>query len=379
MDAHEKWMDHALALAERGRGWVSPNPVVGAVVVRDDAAVGQGWHREFGGPHAEVLALREAGDRARGATLYCTLEPCNHSGKTPPCTRAVIESGIARVVLGARDPNPAAAGGVEALRAAGIEIIEGVRERECRRINAPFFKFMATGLPLVTLKWAMSLDGRIATRSGDSKWISGDPARAIVHRMRARHDAVLAGVGTVMVDDPSLNARLEDPAAAAAARQPRRVVLDPSARMRLDGMIWTAAPAGPLLVAVVRPEDAETTARIGALRAKGAEIVEATRDEAFNVSAAEVLRELGKRGVLSVLVEGGAHTHGQFIDARLADRVCAFVAPAIVGGKEARSAVNGLGAESMADAWKLIPGSAQMQAVGDDFLIEGALSEWGAL
>src|SRR4051812_9970720 len=190
---HEAFLDEALALAARGLGWVSPNPMVGALVVKNGKVIGRGWHKQFGGPHAEIFALQEAGIEARGATLYCTLEPCNHTGKTPPCVQAVLRAGIAEVVLGARDPNPVAAGGADALREAGVKVITDVRVNECRALNAAFFKHTATGLPLVSLKWAMTADGKIATASGDSKWISGEAAREYAHRLRAEHDAVLVG------------------------------------------------------------------------------------------------------------------------------------------------------------------------------------------
>ncbi len=376
-DSHEKWMDEALALAAHGAGWVSPNPMVGAVVVKNGIAVGRGWHEKFGGPHAEVHALRQAGSDSRGATLYCTLEPCNHTGKTAPCTHAVIAAGIATVVLGARDPNPVASGGIAALRAAGIDVIEGVRELECQRINAAFLKFTRTHAPLVALKWAMSLDGRIATASGDSKWITGDAARVHAHRLRARHDAVMVGIGTILADDPTLNVRLGSAEETAAIRQPRRVVLDTHARTPARAKLFGAQPDGAVTIVTCAPSDALARERIGALRNSGADVIEVERDLNGSVSVESAILEMGKRGVLSVMVEGGARLLGAFVDSKHADRAHVFVAPKIIGGEKSVSAIAGRGAGRVADGLKFIDGSMTTRRIGEDVLIEGALSEWG--
>ncbi|HLX60399.1 MAG TPA: bifunctional diaminohydroxyphosphoribosylaminopyrimidine deaminase/5-amino-6-(5-phosphoribosylamino)uracil reductase RibD [Planctomycetota bacterium] len=373
---HEIWMDEALALAERGRGWVSPNPMVGAVVVRDGNVVGRGWHREFGGPHAEVFALREAGEAARGAALYCTLEPCNHTGKTPPCTRAIIDAGIRTVVLGAIERNPVADGGIEALRAAGIEVVERIRECECFRINAPFFKFVDTKTPFVALKWAMSLDGKIATKTGDSKWITGESARAHAHLLRSRHDAVLVGIGTVLADDPALNVR--GAAMMSGVRQPRRVVLDSRARTPLTGRLWfhpDDGSAGPLLIVISAGIDADGRSRARALRDNGAEIIEAEPDANGRVLVTSAIRELGARGVCSILVEGGAQVLGACVDAKIADRAHVFIAPTIIGGEMGKTAVGGCGTERVT----LAIGRAftSMTKFGGDYLIEVPLSVWG--
>lgn len=371
-DAHEKWMDEALALAVRGAGWVSPNPMVGAVVVKNGVAVGRGWHEKFGGPHAEVHALLQAGSDARGATLYCTLEPCNHTGKTPPCTQAVVAAGIATVVLGARDPNPVASGGIAVLRAAGIDVIEGIRELECRRINTAFLKFTQTHTPLVALKWAMSLDGRIATSSGDSKWITCESSRAHAHLLRSRYDAVAVGIGTVLADNPSLNVRIEN----ATIRHPRRVIFDTHARTPASSRLIQVPPGGAMIVASFRA-DADARERMSALRDAGADVIEVDEDAGGSVSINAALSELGKRGVLSVMVEGGARLLGAFVDSKLADRVHAFVAPKIIGGEKSLSAISGHGVLRVADALKFIDGSMTSRPIGEDVLIEGALSEWG--
>jgi diaminohydroxyphosphoribosylaminopyrimidine deaminase / 5-amino-6-(5-phosphoribosylamino)uracil reductase len=368
MSEHKSFIDEALELAVRGRGWVSPNPMVGALVVKNGKVIGRGWHKQFGGPHAEVFALNEAGELARGATLYCTLEPCNHTGKTPPCVQAVLKAGIAQVVLGARDPNLVAAGGVEALRAAGVNVVEGVREKECRRLNAAFFKHTATGLPLVTLKWAMTLDGKIATASGDSKWITGEAARERSHRLRAEHDAVLIGIGTLLADDSKLNCRCA-PADSCAIRQPIRIILDSTGRIPLGAAIW-AAGGGKVMI-VCSPETPNE--RLEALRAKGADIIQfALKNGDLPLDA--LLTELGRRGIQSVLVEGGSRVLGSFVDSRLADKVCAFVAPRILGGQKSLSAISGRGAEVIAQSLEVKASTTEL--MGSDVLITGPLSRW---
>jgi diaminohydroxyphosphoribosylaminopyrimidine deaminase/5-amino-6-(5-phosphoribosylamino)uracil reductase len=373
MSEHSTFLLEALKLARLGRGWTSPNPVVGAVVVKDGAIVGRGWHKAFGGPHAEVFALQEAGERARGATLYCTLEPCTHTGKTPPCTQAVIKAGISTVVLGARDPNPVAAGGVASLRSAGITVITGVCENECHKVNAPFLKHVATGLPLVTVKWAMTADGKIATPRGESKWITGEPARASAHVLRGQHDAVLVGIGTVLADRPSLNCRhtrQTETSAPPAPKQPRRVILDTNARAPLDAPLWSVADAGPVVIVCGAEAPSE---RVAALRAKGAEVI-ALQTEQGRLPIRGVLAALGARGVLSVLIEGGSQVLGAVLDARLADMACVFVAPRIIGGKESVPAVGGAGVGHMADALNLQ--SLEVCRAGRDVLISGTLSPW---
>jgi len=371
MGEHESFMEEALRLARQGRGWTSPNPVAGAVVVQGGKIVGRGWHREFGGPHAEVLALGEARQSARGAVMYCTLEPCNHTGKTPPCVKALIRAGIAKVVLGAKDPNPVAAGGATALRAAGITVSTGVCEEQCRKQNAPFFKYIATGLPLVTVKWAMSADGKIATARRDSKWITQAEARALVHRLRAQHDAVLVGIGTVLSDAPLLNCRLADAGGGGrAAKQPRRVILDTFARTPVDAPLWTAQDAGPVIVAC---GDGAPRERVAALRAKGADIIQCAAEQ-DRLPMKEVLAALGKRGVLSVLVEGGGETLGAVVDAGLADMAYVFVAPTVIGGRGGIPAVGGTGVSRMAEAHALRGSS--VHTLGQDVLMCGALSSW---
>ncbi|MCZ7648426.1 MAG: bifunctional diaminohydroxyphosphoribosylaminopyrimidine deaminase/5-amino-6-(5-phosphoribosylamino)uracil reductase RibD [Planctomycetota bacterium] len=370
MTLHRPFLEEALALAEQGRGWTSPNPVVGALVVKDGEVVGRGCHRRFGAPHAELEALHDAGAKARGAALYVTLEPCNHYGKTPPCTEAIVKAGVKTVVLGCLDPNPKSRRGLEALREKGVEVVEGVLERACREANAPFFKRMRAGLPLVSAKWAMTADGKIATARGDSKWITSPAARAHAHRLRGEHDAVLVGIGTVLTDAPLLTVRMGLADAGSPGWQPRRVLLDSKARTPLDAPLWTAENGGPITVFVSMEAPEE---RIRALEEKGAEVV-ALPAVSGALPVRGVLEKLAEQGVLSVFVEGGAEVLGSFLDARLVDRVYVFVAPKIVGGRDGVTAVRGLGVERVAECQQMAV--AGVQQLGEDVLLEGRLGAW---
>jgi diaminohydroxyphosphoribosylaminopyrimidine deaminase/5-amino-6-(5-phosphoribosylamino)uracil reductase len=317
-------MQRAIELAERGRYTNHPNPRVGCVIAQDERIVGEGWHRRWGEPHAEVRALEAAGDAARGATVYVTLEPHSFQGRTPPCTTALIRAGVARVVCGALDPNPRVFGeGVRQLEAAGVAVATGLLEREVRELNAGFEKRMTTGLPRVTVKIAASLDGRVALANGASRWITGDAARADVQRLRAEASAVLTGVDTVLADDPQLNVR--DPSIDLLGRQPLRVVLDTKLRMPADAKMLTLG--GETLVF--------TTAAFGeaanALRLAGAQIINAPADDSGRIALSEVLRELGERQCNDVLVEAGPTLAGAFLEQGLADELIVYLAPVILG------------------------------------------------
>lgn len=377
MTLHRPFLEEALELAQRGRGWTSPNPVVGAVVVNGDGVVGRGYHRRYGAAHAELEALHEAGSRARGGTLYVTLEPCNHYGKTPPCTEAIAKAGIARVVLGCLDPNPKSKRGMEALRAKGIEVVSGVLEKACREANAPFFKRMRTKLPLVTAKWAMTADGKIATARGDSKWITSPAARAEAHRLRGEHDAILVGIGTVLTDAPLLTVRLGLPDQGEPAWQPRRVILDSMARTPLDAPLWTAEGGGPIVIFVTPGAPAD---RRKALEEKGAQVVELpeeTDGERKMLPVRAALEYLAEAGALSVFVEGGSEVLGSFLDARMVDRVAVFVAPKIVGGRDGVTAVRGRGVDRVSESLDMqVTGVRQVE---QDVLIEGRLGDWAWL
>ncbi|MFO0880566.1 MAG: bifunctional diaminohydroxyphosphoribosylaminopyrimidine deaminase/5-amino-6-(5-phosphoribosylamino)uracil reductase RibD [Gemmataceae bacterium] len=333
------WMTRALELASRGRGGVEPNPLVGAVVVRDGVSVGEGWHERFGGPHAEVLALAAAGAAAQGATLYVTLEPCCHHGKTPPCTEAILAVKPARVVVAMRDPFPRVAGqGIEQLRAAGIVVEVGVEEQEASRLNAPYLMLLGQARPWVIAKWAMTLDGRIATRTGDSRWISNEPSRRVTHQMRARVDAILVGIGTALADDPRLDARPAGP------RKALRVILDSQARLPANSYLAQTALQLPTLVVTTPEAPVERRARLTEL---GCEVLPLEAVEG-RPSLSRLMEELGRRRCTNLLVEGGGEVLGAFRDANLIDEVHVFVAPTVMGGTEARSAVLGLGPDSIA-------------------------------
>ena len=351
-------MRRALALAARGRFTVAPNPQVGAVLVRDGRVVGEGFHRRAGEAHAEVHALAAAGDAARGATLYVTLEPCAHQGRTPPCADAVVAAGVARVVAAHRDPNPLTAGrGFARLLAAGIEVEVGVRAEEAIALNLPFLVAQVLGRPAVTLKWAATLDGRIATAGRESQWITGAAARHAALELREEHDALLVGVGTIVADDPRLTRRL-----GLAGAPNLRVVLD--RRLRCPASARLFDEAGP--VVVYTAEDAAGSAQ--ALVERGAEVVRLPE-----VSAAAVVADLNLRGVQSLLVEGGAAAAGAFFDSGLWDRVAVFVAPVLVGGERALVPIGGLGVEHLAEAGRLARLSAARR--GEDLYLTGVNTE----
>jgi diaminohydroxyphosphoribosylaminopyrimidine deaminase/5-amino-6-(5-phosphoribosylamino)uracil reductase len=357
----ERFMRRALELAERGRGLTSPNPLVGAVVVTSSGEiVGEGFHVRAGGPHAEIEALRAAGARARGATLYVTLEPCSHQGRTPPCAPVVIQAGVVRVVASVGDPNPLVSGGGFAeLRAAGIEVVVGAGAAEAERQNRVFLTAMRERRPHVTLKAGMTLDGKIADRHGASRWITGDAARARAHRLRSESDAIVVGIGTVLRDDPELTVRLGQP----WPREPLRVVLDTAAR----------TPVGARLIRAGRPSHAVIAVgadapdgRVRALAASGATVVSCgTRDGRVDLGA--LLADLFGREVRALLVEGGGEVHGAFLDAGLVDRVAMFTAPLLIGGRGATPVVAGAGRE-LKSAVRL--GAFTVTPLGDDLLVE---------
>ena len=339
-------MRRALELARRGLGFVEPNPAVGAVVVADDGRVlGEGWHERFGGPHAEVMALAAAGEAARGATLFVTLEPCCHFGKTPPCTRAVIAAGIRRVVVATVDPAAHAnGGGIAELRAIGIEVEVGLMADDARRLVAPFARLTTTGLPWIHAKWAMTLDGKIASKTGSSRWITNEASRAVVHQLRGRMDAILVGVGTILADDPLLTARPPGP------RTPIRIVLDSTARTPLKSqLVRTARDVRTVVVATRHaPED-----RLAALRAAGVEVLVISEDSASHPDLRLLLSELGSQRLTNILVEGGGQILGQCFDLGLIDEVHVFIAPKLIGGAATQSPLAGQGLSDMSEALRL--------------------------
>ena len=356
-------MRRALELAAQGQGRVEPNPMVGCMIAAGAEIIGEGWHRRYGGPHAEVEALKIAGPRARGATLYVTLEPCCHFGKTPPCTQAVVAAGIRRVVAAMRDPFPQVAGGGFAeLQAAGITVESGLLEAEARELNAPYLKLLKTGRPWVIAKWAMTLDGKLATRTGSSQWISSEESRAIVHALRGRVDAVIVGRQTAAIDDPLLTARPPGPRVAA------RVVLDTNAALASESQLVCTARESPVLVAVGETSSPKQRAR---LLDQGCEVLVCPGDtHAARLDA--LLLELGRRRMTNVLVEGGSQVLGTLFDAREIDEVHAFVAPKLAGGAAAPSPLAGTGVEHMEQAQQLT--GLTTRRVGDDVYIYGRLT-----
>jgi len=355
----EAYLERALGLAERGRGLTSPNPLVGAVVVAGGRILGEGFHEGPGRPHAEIVALEEAGDSARGATLYTTLEPCDHFGRTPPCTRAIVGAGIACVVSALGDPNPVVDGrGFAALEAAGIEVRSGVLAEEAARQNEAYVKHVRTGLPFVTWKMAASLDGKVASRDGTSRWITGEAARADVHRLRAAADAILVGAGTALVDDPSLTVR--DPGY--RGRPPLRVLVDARGRVPETGDLFDAA--APTMVATT---GAAPRKRREAWRARGAEVVE-YEPEGGGIPLPQLLSDLGKRDVQSVLLEGGPTLAWSMVDDRAVDKVVVYLAPKLIGGEDAPGVLGGRGFAPIAQAMQLRVES--FDRVGEDLKVE---------
>jgi diaminohydroxyphosphoribosylaminopyrimidine deaminase/5-amino-6-(5-phosphoribosylamino)uracil reductase len=346
------WMQRALELARRGEGHVEPNPMVGALVVRDGRIVGEGWHQKFGEAHAEVHALRAADERARGATLYVTLEPCCHQGKTPPCTGAILGAGISRIVAAMTDPFAAVAGaGLEQLREAGLTVEVGLLEAEARDLNSPYLTMLSQGRPFVHAKWAMSLDGKVATKAGRSKWISGEASRRRAHELRGRMDAVIVGAGTVRTDDPMLTARPPGP------RQALRVILSRSGDLPAGCQLLRTAREVPVLVAgAAVPDEKHVT-----LEAQGCEVLRA--------DLPALMAELGRRRHTNVLVEGGAATLGAFRDAGLIDELHVFVAPMFIGSQTAPSPIGGIGAYALAETVRIENWSCE--ATGDDWYIHG--------
>jgi len=370
-ETDRRHLARAIELAQQGRGRVSPNPMVGAVIAAGEQPLGEGFHGRLGGPHAEVEAILAAGDRdLTGATMYVSLEPCCHHGRTPPCTDAIRAAGISRVVVASDDPSKHASGrGLGILRDEGVEVVvvNGELAGRARLLNQPFRKRARTGRPWVLFKSAMSLDGKVATGSGDSKWISCEASRALAHEWRAEFDAVAVGIGTALADDPLLTAR---PGGDEVARQPRRIVFDSLGRLPLDARLLRDARTTPLTVVVSRAAPRAATA---VLAAHGADVVVATgENEPARVVSA--LEQLGAAGISSILLEGGPHLAGAFLDAGEIDELRFFLAPLIVGGRAARDPLEGEGAERIAGAVQA--GGLACESIGDDLLVRARIHEW---
>ncbi|MFL5827725.1 MAG: bifunctional diaminohydroxyphosphoribosylaminopyrimidine deaminase/5-amino-6-(5-phosphoribosylamino)uracil reductase RibD [Thermoleophilaceae bacterium] len=364
----ERHLRRAIELAEQARGMTSPNPLVGAVLVKDGRVIGEGFHAAAGEPHAERMALASASEDPAGGTMYVSLEPCCHHGRTPPCTDALIEARVARVVVASDDPTEKASGrGLGILRDEGIsvDVFAGGPAHAARLINQPFRKHAKTGRPLVVFKSAMTLDGKVATHTGDSKWISSDASRERAHLWRAEMDAVAVGIGTALADDPLLTARLEG-----VRRQPRRVVFDSEARLPGAGKLAGSANDVPLTVVTSR---AASRRAVAALEAAGAEVLVATGgNEAARVQSA--LSQLGELGVQSLLLEGGPHLAGAFMDAGEIDEARIFIAPLLLGGRRARVPLEGQGVEAIEAAERAL--AVASERIGDDLLITARMREW---
>jgi len=359
MTDDEIWMRRVLRLAEKGRGRTSPNPMVGAVLVKDGKIVGEGYHAKAGEAHAEMIALNRAGREAREATLYINLEPCVHFGKTPPCAPAVIEGGVKKAVIGMEDPNPLVSGrGVESLKQAGIDVAVGILEEECRRLNEAFCKYILKKEPFIILKVAATLDGKIATRDGESKWISNEPSRRLVHRLRDQVDGLLVGIGTILKDDPQLTARLK------GGRNPHRIVLDSRLRIPEKARVIETFPSLTILATTEQaPKD-----KLERLEKKGVRVLIFGSKEG-RVDLKSCLSKLGEMGMMTLMVEGGSGINGSFLDEGLADKVLLFFSPKLMGDTQAIGMFGGRGAVHLSEANSLK--DLRLKKIGTDILLEG--------
>ena len=359
-----EFMRLALREAKKGVGRTSPNPVVGAVVVKNGLVVGKGYHRKAGEPHAEINALADAGAAAADATIYVTLEPCNHTGRTSPCTKAILAAGIKRVVIGMADPNPIATGGADFLESQGLAVTRAVLVEECELINHPFTKHVTTGLPWLIMKAGMSLDGRIATHTGHSSWITNEQSRASVHRLRDRVDVILIGIGTALADDPSLTTRL----AKGRGRDPLRVVLDTNLRLSPTAKMLLQESSAPTWIFCGPRPDA---AKVKALEAAGAVVKPVVLADTGAVELSAVLRELGRNQLNSVLVEGGGQVHAGFLRQQLVDEVNLYVAPCFIGG-DGMPVIGGLGVDTVQGTNRIK--NMRIRRFGDDLFIQGCFN-----
>ncbi|MBQ0004532.1 MAG: bifunctional diaminohydroxyphosphoribosylaminopyrimidine deaminase/5-amino-6-(5-phosphoribosylamino)uracil reductase RibD [Clostridiales bacterium] len=354
------YMERALELAVKATGWTNPNPLVGAVIGKDGRIIGEGYHHRKGEPHAERNAIASLTESAEGATIYVTMEPCCHYGLTPPCTEAIIENRIAKVVIGSRDPNPKVAGkGVLQLREAGIEVVEDFMREECDAINEVFFHYITTNTPYVVMKYAMTADGKIATRTGESKWVTGPEAREAVHQMRNKYMGIMVGIGTVLADNPMLNARID------GARDPIRIICDSNLRIPMDCQIVKTAKEIRTIVACACNADNLRDKR-DALTAAGVEIIDCP-DGSGRIDLKKLMELLGAMKIDSVLIEGGGTLNYSALEAGIVNEVAAFIAPKLWGGSEAKTPVEGIGVELPAEGTELE--LADVKQVGRDILI----------
>ena len=367
----EKYMRRAIELAKKGSGHVNPNPLVGAVIVRDGEIIGEGYHECYGQLHAERNAIANAkkrGNSLEGSTIYVTLEPCCHYGKTPPCTEAIIEEKIARVVVGSDDPNPLVSGkGFQMRREKGIEVIPHFLKEECDAMNHVFFHYIRTGTPYVAMKYAMTMDGKIACYTGDSKWVTGEESRAHVQTLRNHYKGIMAGIGTVLADDPMLNCRIE------GGRDPIRIIADSHLRIPMDSQLVRTAGQQPLIVACLPDADEEKAAQlqekgVEVLRIPGVTTADITEEQKEVISLPVLMKELGARKIDGILLEGGGQLNESALQAGIVDRIYCYIAPKIFGGAQAKTPVEGQGLTRAADAWQF--NRIGMQEFGQDILLE---------
>ncbi len=358
MEESRQYMLRAIELAKKGRGFTAPNPLVGAVIVKNGRIIGEGYHEKYGMPHAERNAFSSLTESAEGADLYVTLEPCCHQGQTPPCTDAVIENKIARVFVGSKDPNPQVAGkSLALLREHGIGVIENFMQEECEKLNPVFFHYITTGMPYVVLKYAMSADGKIATSTGASQWITGEKARRHVHQLRGTYSAVMVGIGTVLEDNPMLNCRLEN------SHQPLRIIVDSKLRIPLESKVCRTALEYPTMVVCSSYDERKREA----LKEKGVSVCILPSKDG-KVDLRFLMEELAGMKISSVMVEGGADLNESLLRSGVVSHVCAYVAPKLIGGKEAKSPVGGLGIQTLDQAAVLT--NPKISRFGDDLLLE---------
>ncbi|WP_419470413.1 bifunctional diaminohydroxyphosphoribosylaminopyrimidine deaminase/5-amino-6-(5-phosphoribosylamino)uracil reductase RibD [Candidatus Kuenenia sp.] len=359
----EEYMALALELAEKGRGMVEPNPMVGAVIVKNNEIVGKGYHKKYGGAHAEIHAINEGGVNCKGATLYVTMEPCAHYGKTAPCVAAIIGAGIVKVVTTCVDPNPVTSGkGGQQLQAAGITVRMGVMEDQAKKLNAPFFKLIQKGMPYIIVKWAMSIDGKIATVTGDSKWITSEESRRYVHTLRSQVDGVMVGINTVLKDDPLLTCRFN------GGRNPKRIIVDSRASLPLTSTLIKTIQQSEIIIAVSKNAPPK---KVEILQQSGCRVIE-TNGDYDHVDLKELFLKLGSMRLTNIMVEGGSKIITSLIEERLADKIIVFIAPIIIGGCGDTSPVLGKGVENVCDALKIR--EVRHYRFSDDIVVEGLLN-----
>ena len=363
---NEDYMRRAIELAQKGRGWVNPNPMVGAVIVKDGKIIGEGFHARYGELHAERNAIASLTESAEGATIYVTLEPCCHYGKTPPCTQAILEQKIARIVIGSRDPNPKVAGkGVKILRQAGVKVQEDFMKEECDKLNPVFFHYITKKTPYVVMKYAMTIDGKIATKTGDSRWITGEKAREAVHEMRHSYMGIMAGIGTVLADDPMLNVRLE------GRKSPVRIICDSHLRIPGDSRIVKTAQKYKTIIACGGQGQEEKEKMVRLCKA-GIQVI-SIPDNQGRVDLKRLMEYLGEQGIDSILLEGGAELNDNALRAGIVQEVKVFLGPKIFGGANAKGPVEGIGIESVRKAANMK--LKDISKIGDDVLLEYVFSE----